>query len=742
MAAPQQTPGGINPHPQRIKKSIMKRVSVLYVVFAVFAVLIFGMTLLIQYGPNGRPLRNLSDETCYRTITIEPSRGNIYSRDYQILATDSPDYNIFLDFAIPRDSVYKALHKPLADSLSVLFPEYPKNYFYNKLDEIRKKATNGTPGGRNQRLIPRKATQLELDRMLHFPLFDETPLRGGLIYKRVDERFKPYDNLAARTIGRPYRADRPDEQSYGLEASFDQYLAGTPGRSRQVRLFKREWVPVIDKLNLDVKNGNDLTTTIDVRMQDIVETELRKQISVNNALSGTAIVMDVATGEVRAVSNLRRGASGEILDDINYAITLRAEPGSTFKLVSLMALLDDAHWDTETMIYCEDGTYHHRPGNKWAVRDSHKVQWANIQQIMEESSNIGFVKAVTSVYESQPERFVDYIYGLGINRPLSMQLLGGRAPWIKDPRNAKATGWDGMSIMKMSYGYAIELTPLHTLTLYNAIANNGVMVAPRLVTEVRSQNGSTLERYPVEVINPKICSDSTLAFVQRCLEGVVERGTATALRNDRYRIAGKTGTAQMPKHNQGYGQDGSMDYLATFVGYFPADNPQYTCIVAIQTQRRYGSNTAYYASSLAVPAFKSIADKIYAIDKHWQSPVEQRIYADTIPVKGGSINEIYRAGNELNIATNLRKRDNGCGMALPDSAKLRVVAIPDEIGMPSVVGMGLKDALFILERKGLEVTATGTGKVVSQSIKEGAAIKEGQSVKITLRPNDKPTRRR
>ncbi len=733
MAPGRKEMKGVNPNPTHIKRSILKRVSVLYYIFALFAVMIASMILLIQYGPNGTPLRNRSDLKCFRTIPVPASRGNIFTQDGRIMATDAPFYYITLDWTVPDDSLFQKYLGPLTDSLARLFPEKGRAYFAKRLRDIRNKALRGGAGSQSQLFMRERINQLQLDRIKRFPIFNKGRLGGGFIYTQDPDRYKPFGTLAARTLGSP--------GSYGLEASFDEVLSGHDGQNTCVRLVKDIWVPVVDKNNIEPVNGQDIVTTIDINLQDIVESELRRQLIDLNATAGTAVVMEVETGAIRAVSNLSR--YGEtIADDLNHAITLRCEPGSTFKLVSLLAILEDCGMSIDQPVDCtEKGRYYFtlktgKRERKYLIADSHPVGKTTIQGMMEQSSNIGFVKVIDSLYHDRPERFVNFVRELGYDREINMQLKGGKKPVIKDPSDKGPGGWDGLTLIKMAYGYATELTPIHTLMLYNAIANDGRMIAPMLVSEIR-EGTRTVKRFEAEVVNPKICSSKTLTAVRQCLEGVVQNGSGVMLRNDRYRIAGKTGTAQMVMPNGRYiGNDGSRDYLATFVGYFPADKPKYSCIVAIKTHYDPKHGGYYYGAQLGVPVFKAIADRIYALDAKWQTPitVEPGDTKEIPHVRGGKIHDIYTATETYDIPSTVKRRNNGWGTILRDSMAVAVAYVDeDSVTMPSVRSMGLKDALFILEQRGLHVVVNGTGEVVSQSIPQGQRIAPGQEVRLTLK---------
>lgn len=731
-----------DPDRRRIKRNIMARVRWLYAIFALFGIAIIVMIIATQYGVNGTPLRNRSDLKCFRTLVLHASRGNIYSHDHQILTTDSPAFLIRLDFSVAdlTDEYFNANVGALADSLACLLPRYSRDHYYNRLRQIRGKALEGGPGSRSQQLMKETVNQLELDRMRTFPIFNQGQLGGGFIYVQNPERYKPFGTLASRTLGKPGET--------GIEYAFDSILTGTPGQNRVVRLVRDVWVPVVDDDNREAENGKDVVTTLDVMIQDIVERELAKQLIDNEATAGTAVVMEVATGEIRAISNLTRHGE-KVYDDFNHAMQMRNEPGSTFKLVSLMALLDDAGLDINTTVDCTTSArYEFKPtrGPSHTIRDDHAVGVTNIKGIMEQSSNIGFVKMIDRVYRDNPKRFVDYICNLGFNVPLNMQLVGGLAPIIKDPSVKRANDrryWDALSLAKMAYGYAIELTPLHTLTLYNAIANDGVMVAPRLVTEIKDENGS-VEKFGVEVLNPQICSPKTLKLVQSSLEGVVENGTGRKLKNEYYSIAGKTGTAQVAMGPGGYkDSSGGRKYMGTFVGYFPADKPRYTVIVSVVTYIPAGSSRTYYGATLALPGFKRIADRIYALDAKQQEHVDRVSNPSKPIVKSGSAEEIYRVSRVLNFPTALSRRSRGWGDVVVNDGGIDIVAgnSVDSL-MPSVVGMGLKDALYLLESRGMSVAFSGAGVVSAQSPEAGEVIYPDQSVRLELSRSDNVARRR
>ncbi len=713
-----------DPNPQHIKQSILNRVGWLYVFFFILGVAITAQIVVIQFGPNSEPLSNLSESKCFRIEPIASSRGNILAHDGQILSTDAPYYNIRLDMAIRdirnnlmlSDSLFEADLPALADSLSRVLGE-PSIYYAQRLTEIRNRAKRGGPGSRDQLLVSR-VNQIELDRIKTFPIFREQ--QSGFIARKDTLRYKPYGTLASYTIGRP--------GSHGLERYYDQALTGEDGRNLTVRLVGNTRIPVLDTINREARNGYDVVTTIDVDLQDVAESALREQLADKQALFGTAVVMEVATGEIRAMANLTHNSDGTITDNYNYAILSRGEPGSTFKLVSLMALLEQGGMTINDMVDC---------GNGFAVvhlaevNDSHAVGKVTVKEMMEQSSNIGFARCIEKVYRENQTRFTDYIEAIGIDRPADIQLQKGINAYIKDPRLGVRNDWNAQTLTKMSYGYALELSPMHTLMLYNAVAGDGKLLAPILVKELRDGD-RVVERYTAEVINPQICSPETLADLKLCLEGVVSNGTASILQNDNYRVAGKTGTAQVAQQQGGYRtRDGGRDYLATLVGYFPAEAPKYSCIVVIKTHHAPGSTNIYYGGALAGPVFKAITDRIYALDNEWRERVVPSHPTVPVDVKLGPEEAMQLAESNIGVTMRASYTPPQLSEEEEEMSEEDLYAYNWRV-MPDVRGMGLTDALYMLERSGLSVEFTGKGEVVEQHPAPTALYLEGDRATIRL----------
>jgi len=482
-------------------------------------------------------------------------------------------------------------------------------------------------------------------------------------------------------------------------------------------------------------NGIDVVTTLDIDLQDVAEAALRSQLSAGGADWGTVVLMECATGEIRAMANLTRKADGSIIEDYNYAVGMNLEPGSTFKLASLVTLLDDGGMELNHQIDTGNGT---AKISGVQVTDSHKGGGVlTLKEIFEESSNVGFAKAVNELYAGKPSRFTSHLSEMGFDKPLELQIEGEPSPVLRTPGKS---GWDGGTLTRMAYGYTMEITPLHTLAFYNAIANDGCMMRPLLVRELR-QYGQTVRTYPTEVINSAVCSRRTLAKVRECLEGVVERGTAIVLSNDLYKVAAKTGTAQIalakavPGAKAGYTDaSGGLHYLATIVGYFPADNPRYSMIVCMKRYWRPGSSGTYFGAGLAGPVFRAVADRVYAREISWQQTVDKqpRCESSLPALKGGSVKEIRRVADKLSVPLRDAKAEKWA-VVRADSLGTELSGVPLQAGVvPQVKGMGLKEAIYLLEKSGLKVNFSGKGRVLAQSLQAGERAPRGTPISITL----------
>ncbi len=706
------------------------RLRILYAIFIVLAIVILAKIAWIQFGPDSAHLKERAIAISYSRANIEANRGDILTHDGRVLATSLPTFELRMDFAAEglKDKTFNANVDSLAYYLSTFFKDKSKASYKTMLQNARaNKAKN-----RYKLISPRRVNYLELEEIQKFPLFRLGANKGGFITNQVNVRHFPHGTLAARTIGRVNRGGA----KWGIEGAFDEPLKGTDGNSLMQKVSGSFKVPVEDEANIEPVDGLDIVTTLDIDIQDVAETALKQQLEKGNAQWGSVVLMEVATGEIRAISNLTRTAPGVYNEDLNYAIGTSLEPGSTFKLATLMALLDDGGMKLTDSIDTEGGRATIR---RKLVIDDHKEDVITLKKVFEVSSNIGFAKSVDSLYHKNPSRFVDYISSIGLADRLGVQIAGEAKPQIKRPSDKGS--WDGYTLTLMSYGYALRLTPLHTLSLYNAIANDGAMMKPLLVKELRSY-GQTIETFDPEVLNKAVCSRSTLKKVRECLEGVVNQGTAAdAMKNPYYTVAAKTGTAQIAMDNQGYTDSwGGRNYLATLVGYFPADNPKYSCIVTIKTYYGRGSYKTFYGASLAGPVFRAIADQVYASNYQWQQPISR---TDSLPyiysapkLKSGKISDITKVASKLDLEINKDKDIDQWAISKLDSLQTtnEVEALTDDDNLvPYVIGMGLKDAIYLLESRGLRVNFSGSGRVVQQSLRHGSRFNAGSEINIRLR---------
>lgn len=720
----------------QIKRDILLRVRVLYALFIVAGIAIVAKIFYLQYGPQSAELAAAAAVNAYKMDTIPASRGDILAHDGRLLSTSIPFYELRMDFAVPAltDEAFKAG----VDSLSLCMAEFFGDKPASAYREMFVQARSNPRKNRYRRIAPRRVTYPELKVVERFPIFREGRRRSGLIAEQIDKRIMPHGTLARRTIGSMNEAGT----KVGIERSYDEFLRGTDGATLKEKVSGSFWIPVPDEANADPVNGIDVVTTLDVDIQDVAERCLKEQLENCDADWGTVVLMEVSTGDIRAMANITRSAPGQYREDFNYAVGMAMEPGSTFKLATLITLLEDGGMTLGTLVDCGGGA---ATINGIQIKDSHHDGIVPLKRVFEVSSNVGFARSVVSRYSSRPKRYIDFLCGLGINRPLDMQLADEVKPFVPDPTNEthrRRGQWSIQTLPKIAYGYGVEITPMHTLLLYNAVANNGCMVRPRLVRELR-QYGQTVKEYPVEVISEHICSPKTIELVREGLRAVVDDGTASRLKNPYYSVAAKTGTAQVPLakvHGRGRGYRdarGGINYLATLVGYFPADNPRYSMIVCVKTYNGPGRYNPYYAASLAAPIFRQIADKVYALHSSWQQTVSSTCGAkrpESVEMKGGAAEAVRRVAEELGLP--LERGAAGWGIVeRTDSTRAAFREVEtEEDSLPSVVGMGLKDALYLLERRGLNVSISGRGRVVQQIPAAGSTARRGETVSLLLQP--------
>lgn len=654
-------------------KKISYRTYFVAVMFFIMAVFVLIKLNNIQWV-EGKYYRQLAKERTVKNFTIPANKGNVYSADGSLLATSIPEYSIYFDAVAPSNEHFKEHIKGLSDSLAVMF-DNSTGYYQAKFQKARANKSRYV-------FLAKKLSYTEQMRLKTFPLFNKGANKGGLIIEQKIVREHPIGLVAKRTIG----YERSDEDGKGLEYAFRKYLNGKNGHRMMQKIAKNQWKPISDINERDPQDGYDIISTIDVYVQDIAHHALLKQLEYYSADHGCVVVMETKTGHIKAISNLGRGSDGSYYETQNYAIAESQEPGSTFKLMDLIAVLDDKKADTSTVYDSNGGvvTYYNRK-----VRDSKHGGYGKISLArgFELSSNTIVVQSVMESYKDNPKQFVDRINSYGLNKPLGLPIEGEGKPYIPQPGSK---GWSGTTLPWMAFGYNVSITPLQTLTLYNAVANNGVMVKPIFVSEIKEWN-KTIKKYNTEIINQKICSQETLDKVHVVLENVVKRGTGSKLYSKDFSMAGKTGTAQV-----NYKDKSKLYYASSFVGYFPAKEPKYSCIVIVN---KPNVAAGYYGADVSGPVFKRIAQKIFT-----DSPSMNHVKDINAKV----------VSQEKNYASYYKKAE-----------------IENNI-VPNVKGMDGMDAVALLENLGLKVKVVGLGKVKLQSLTSGQVFNKNQTITIEL----------
>ena len=699
-----------------LKRDILIRTSLVYLGVLVIGLLILGKALHLQMFEKDKWGRE--ENSSIRHTVIEPNRGNIYSSDGRLLAVSVPYYEIRMDFrseSFTRE-IFDAGVDDLAKSLSALFQD--RHWTTYKRNLVREREA-----GNRYYLVKRQVNYTQMQQLKQFAIFKLGRYKGGLIIEQQNKRERPYDPLAARTVGYIY----DDQKSVvGIEGAYHEELKGIEGYRLQRKIRGDDWMPINDANEIEPEDGQDVVTTIDVDLQDVAENALLEQLLRHDADHGSVVLMEVKTGKVRAIANLSRNEDGDYNEDYNYAIGESTEPGSTFKLATMIALLEDGHVQPESIVDVGNGVTEFY-GNKVIDSQHEALGEITVQRAFEVSSNVGITKLANENYEDKPELFINRLYEMGLNQKLGIEIKGEGQPNIKYPDNPS---WSGISLPWMSMGYEVMMTPMQILALYNAVANKGKMVKPIFVEEIRA-HGKVVKRAQTEVLNNHICSRETLANIRKMLEGVVENGTARNLANTHYKIAGKTGTAQVSIDKEGYTQL----YQASFVGYFPADDPKYSCIVVVNAPSRQ----IYYGNVVAGPIFKGITDRIYVREYELQEGRVQ-LAEETFQApysKSGSGEALSSAFNYLNLT--LKDEADEDLWVSTRSTPEGVVSSPRPVSpqmVPNVVDMGLKDAVFLLESRGLKVIADGRGTVRNQSQLPGSLIRKGSTVKLTMSINE------
>ncbi|GAA5039882.1 penicillin-binding protein [Marivirga lumbricoides] len=694
-----------------IKKSILLRVRLAFLMVLLFAIAIIYQIFHIQWI-EGDKWKKLSEEISLSYQEVKATRGNIYSDNGSLLATSLPFYRVAIDPTIADENIFREN----IDSLSYLLARnfgQTATYYRQKIMGARQK-------GNQYLLLSRDLIGYQQKKEMEtWPIFREGRLSGGVIFSKTDKRFRPFSNLAFRTIG----FLNENDYGAGLEYSFNDYLAGQNGKALFQKISGGSWRPLYDGSEVRPKDGFDIQTTIDINLQDVAESALLKHLIQHDADMGCVVVMEVATGEIKAISNLKKLKSGDYGEVYNYAVGSHGlrEPGSTMKLASYIALFEEKNLKLSDTIQTGDGELKfyketvrdHKPGGYGTI---------TIKEAFEKSSNIAIAKMVDETFQKNPQRYLDYLNNMGLTKPLGFQMVGEGKPKIP-PLNQ----WSGITLPWMAYGYGLELTPLQILTLYNAVANNGKMIRPLLVKSINKVD-KEVNTFETNVISSQICSKETLKKIRVLLEGVVENGTASNINNANYKIAGKTGTAQSLKDGRYIRQ-----YYTSFAGYFPAENPKYSAIVVMDNPKGYRQ----YGSDVAAPVFKEIADKIYALDlkMHEKYELAEKPEMGVFPVvQAGKREDLALMLNYLGISNHATANEVEWVRAGINNNSIQWKETTSQAGLvPDVNGMTLRDALYLLENSGLRVEVKGkTGRVITQSQLPGSRALKGSTIKIEV----------
>ena len=688
----------------------MLRIRIAFLVMFLFAVAIIVKMNMIQWV-EGDYWREKANKISYQFRPVKATRGNIYSDNGSLLATSLPFYQIAFDPTVTPKDIFDTDLDSLAWHLNKFFRE-------KSVTQYKREIKNARTQNRRYLLLSRKqVTYHDKKEIEKWPIFRQGRYKGGVIFEKVDRRFNPFDNLSKRTIG----FINENRRGAGLEYSFNNYLAGKDGEAMYQKMAGSNWKPVFDGNEVKSEDGLNIETTLDVNLQDVSETALRKALMEHQADYGLVVVMEVNTGKIKAISNLSKQGS-YYHETYNYAVGGLHEPGSTIKLATMLALLEETNISLEDSIDTGNGIYKIYNNR---VRDHHEGGWGKltIKEAFEKSSNVAMVKLVEKHFGLVPERFVAFFDALNLTKPLNFQIKGGGIPKVIRPGDS---GWSGITLPWMAHGYGMEITPLHTLTLFNAIANDGKMIKPLIVNSI-GENDQTHEYFQSEEINEKICSERTLNKLKVMLEGVVENGTAANIKGTHYKIAGKTGTTQILE-NGVYTQK----YITSFAGYFPAESPKYSAIVLIKNPRGWQQ----YGSNVAAPVFKEIADNIYARDLDLHDEFKARILAGqqgVFPlIRSGKGEELQLICNKIGVSNHMKTKNDWVKTRIMGNAVQWVSNDVKPETVPDVQGMTLKDAMYLLESMGLKVNYTGFGRVSTQSILPGASTKNFSTIKLVL----------
>ena len=689
-----------------MKNRINTRIVSLYIFICVIAVVVVSKILIIQ-----RIDQEITSVNLPKLFKIKASRGNIFSDDGSLLAISMPLYNVYMDLSVIDQKIFNSKINSLSVSLHNLFGDKSASEYENYLRSSRLKEKNKYVKLKN------KITHNELRQMKTFPILRLGKFKGGLIVEERLNRENPFGLLAKRTVGLLREAN-----PIGLERAYNQTLSGIDGWQLKQRIAKNFWRNEDSELNSLPKPGSDIVSTINIDIQDVAQKALKKALKFHDADWGTVVLMEVESGHVKAISNLKY-ESGDFDEYYNHAIAEHSEPGSTFKLASILAGLEDGFYSLSDSVDTENGTYQFYDK---IMKDSRKGGYGKITigEALVKSSNVGVSKIINKSYKNNPQSFINRIYKMGLCTPIDLEIPYPNNLLIKQPGKS---GWSGVTLPWMSIGYSLRISPIHMLTFYNSIANDGVMVKPLFTSKIL-KDGQKVTEHSKEIINPAICSKSSINEIIPYLIDVVDKGTAKNIRNNNYKIAGKTGTSLIA-----YGKNSEVEnkrYRASFVGFFPAQKPKYSCIVVVYNPKENG----FYGSDVAAPVFKEISDKIYATDISIHEQIPQQEFVKDFPyLSQGKTDEAQIVLNYLNLNYNTTQSKWMIQNYSTDQLNLNRRNIDNDFEngiMPNLYGMNLMDAIFLLENAGLKVSFSGSGHIINQSVKKGMSISKHEEIKL------------
>lgn len=704
------------------KKDILWRSYVVYLIMVVLGIFVFAKTLYIQVA-EGTYWKSMSDSLHLEYREMEADRGTIYSEDGRMLSSSIPFFDIYLDFGAEGVQEKNGLRfrshlDSLAIHLAVLLGDKNAAAYKRELLAVFNRQDR-------YHLLKKNIDFRQYSALRNIDYIRKNRNKNGFIFIEKEKRLAPFGLLANRTIGlsRSYidSAGNLVTKNVGLEKTYDSLLRGVTGKRLVRRVAGGAFIPV-EGSEIEPENGKDIVTTIDINIQDVTEQALKSMLEQNEATSGTCIVMEVKTGKIKAIANLGRQADGTYTEDYNYAIT-RSEPGSTFKLITMLAALEDQYITLNSNVNLEGGKWEFGGRTVWDS-ERHNRTDVTYQQAFELSSNVGMAKLAVNHYYKNPQKFIDHLKRLNLHLPSGIDLVGESTPIIPSP---SSRSWSAVALPWMSFGYNISISPLQTLMVYNAIANDGKMMRPYLVNAVM-KDGKTIRAFLPTVLRDSVCSKSTLQQLQSCLTGVVLSGTAKSLKNPYYTLAGKTGTAQVANGSKGYTDH---IYQSSFAGYFPAENPKYSCIVVIKNKPFAAK---YYGALVAGPVFQEIANKLFTVDADLYASYRHTRLADSSTrTWAGKKKDFQLIAQQLKAKVTGEDGKGEWAKLTSEKENLRAshFGFSYEV-MPDLKGFGLKDALEVLEKQQLQVIISGKGKVGMQSIAPGTPVQKGQTVYLTL----------